>query len=206
MGRGTPAERTEYVEKVKPIALEEVLLLPYYSAYSRKVGAYERVVARPFLYCPRTPVVVPSYHSGYSLHGVVAVCPRYFATGIRFGFYGTEKIDGKECQLQAIMKARDAKEAERILLDFKYLVSQKEITLGTTRNPLTIGADEQHVYALTTNFTTPCDSTYINRGGSVVNFTLWNYEHRTKLSVDLTAEEIRTVNGFFDKYLKQLQR
>jgi hypothetical protein len=147
------------------------------------------------------PLSIPDYQRGFRLRGVIAVCPGHFATGVGFSFYKTMTIEGTECQMEPVMKARDAREANRILCDFRHVLSQKEITLGRMRNPLTIGEDEQNVYALTTDFATPCDATYINNGGSVVNFYLWKYEHGTQVTIDLTPEEIKMVNDFFDKHL-----
>lgn len=205
MGRGSLAEREYFTTNIQPIALKEVLLLPYYASYNWRGRVSERVVARPFLYRPETPLVVPSYRPGFKLRGIVAVVPGYFGAGVCTSrdWVCVGKIDGVECQLEEIMKARDRKEADRILLDFKYLLSQKEVTLGTTRNPLTIGENERHVYALSTDFMTPCDHAYLANGGSFITFRLWyGCGHGTKLSVDLTAAEIKMVNGFFDKYLK----
>ena len=188
----------------RPVALKEVLLLPHYSAYDWRGRTSERVVARPFLYRPETPLVVPAYRPGFKLRGVVAVAPGYFATGVcilrEWANVGT--IDGVECQLVPIMKARDGKKQTEFCSTLSTCCPRRKSHWEQPGNPLTIGENERHVYALSTDFMTPCDDPFIRNGGSVVSFYLWHCEHGTKLSVDLTAEEIKTVNGFFDKYLK----
>jgi hypothetical protein len=192
----------EHIGKdIHPIPVGEVLLIPYFSAYSGEAGGYERVVARPFVYRPQTPVPNAQYRPGYTMRGVVAVCPGYLPSDVAFGIYYTDQIGGTTCQLVDIAKPRNEEEARRVLLDFKYLFSQKQVILGKTRNPLEIREDEEHAYALSTRFTTPTDYTYVSSGRPTVYVSVWNYKDGTRLSVDLTAEEIRIVNGFFDRHL-----
>jgi len=193
----------EHIGKdISPIPLKEVLLLPYFSAYSRKRGQHERVVARPFVYRPQTTLpVVPEYSPGYSLRGVAAICPGYLPSSVALAFYYQDKIDGKMCQLVDITKAISEKQANRVLLDFKYLLSQKEVTLGTTRNPMDIGEDERYVYALSTDLRTPTDDEYCTSDKPQANAPIWSYEHGTKLSVDLTDKEVKLVNEFFERSL-----
>jgi hypothetical protein len=185
----------------EPIACKEALFMPYYSRYNRAISKYERAVSKPFLYRPGTPLIIPPYKPGFEFRGVVALCPGWLGKGVNSEFYGVDTISGKRCQLVPVVKARDVKEANRVLFDFKYLLSQKEVTLGTTRNPLTVGADEKYVFALSTDFRTPSNGEYCSHGPNVF-FFVWEFEHGTKLSVDLTGEEAETVNAFFERNLR----
>jgi len=196
-------EEGSWKTTIRPVATKEVLLMPYYSTCDRKTGKHHRVVANPFLCEPKTTIVVPSYKAGYRLRGVVALAPGYLGLGIPILFYSTRVIGGTRYQVVYAVRARSAAEADRILLDFKWLLSQKKVTLGTTRDPLTIGEDERHVYALSTDFSTPSDFKYSVSGQPCINFSLWSYEHGTELFVDLTHKDTKLATDFIDRNLSR---
>jgi hypothetical protein len=188
---------------VRRIAAKEVLLLPYYSAYNWNTHKHHRVVAKPFLCAPEAMVIVPNYRRGYRLRGILALCPGYLASGVPINFYGTRKIGGKTYQIEYVVKTRDVKEGDRVLLDFKWLLSQKRVNLEPTRNPLTIREDEEHVYALSTSFMTPTDYTYCSSDKPHIYLHLWVYEQGTEVFIDLTPKETKVVNEFIDRSLSQ---
>ena len=196
------AEEGSWKTTIRPVDTKEVLLVPYYTTFDRKTSSYQRVVARPFFCKPEATIILPRYKAGYDLRGVVALAPGYFGFGIPINFYSTREINSKRYQVVYAVKARNKAEADRILQDFKWLLSQKKVTLGTTRNPLTIEKNERHVYATSTDFSTPSDYAYSVSGQPNIHFSLWRFEHGTELSVDLTNKDKEMVNRFIEKHLK----
>jgi hypothetical protein len=191
----------EKIGHIHPASIKEVLMLPYYGTHSKKNSKYERVVSRPFIYKPQTKIDVPVYGDGYTLRGIIVICPGYLARGIPLTSYYTDKIEETTCTLVEIVKTRDDKETNRVLLDFKYLAGQKEVTIGESRNPMDIREDEKHVYALSMDLTTPSDYKYVTSRNLSFSHSIWNYESGTKIFIDLTEKEVDKVNEFIDKYL-----
>lgn len=182
----------EKIGNIQPIPAREVLLIPYYSVQNKIAGQYGHVVAHPFLYCPQTRLVVPQYKEGSSLRRIVVVCPGYLGRRVHASWYCTDTINETECQLVEIIKARSSTEADRVLLDFEYLLSQQEFRVGPTMDPLTVGQNEQHVYATSGEFLDPLYPEQDRRGW----IPIWGLEPGTRVMVDVTESELQMVREF----------